>query len=227
MASQEQLTHYPLGDRALVFVLGDGVSLETNKRIQQICSLLKDQPLNGILEFVPAFTTITIYYDPCILTYQKIIDYIILLNKHLPSTEDEQHSIKEIPVFYNGEDLAYVASCHNLSTEEVISIHSQVDYIVHMIGFTPGFPYLGGMDTRITTVRKQIPRLHVPAGSVGIGGEQSGIYSQDSPAGWQIIGHTPIQLFDINKEQPSLLQAGDIVRFVPITEDQYQILRNN
>ena len=227
MACQEQISHYPLGDRALVIVLGDDVSLATNKRIQQICYLLKNQPLNEIVEFVPAFTTITIYYDPCILPYQKIIDHVILLDKHLTTLKDEQHLIKEIPVLYNGEDLEHVASSNQLSIEEVISIHSKVDYTVHMIGFTPGFPYLGGMDPRIATARKETPRLHVPAGSVGIGGSQTGIYSQDSPAGWQIIGHTPILLFDVSIEQPSLLQAGDTVRFVPITADQYQILQNS
>lgn len=225
MSSELNINHYPLGDNALVLAFSDDVlSKETNKKIQQLCALLDKQSLKGIIELVPAFTTLTIYYDPLTLSYQKLVDHIYLLSKKPFPLQQSQISTKEIPVLYNGEDLEYVASYHNLSVEEVINIHSQREYIVYMLGFTPGFPYLGGMDKRIATPRKDTPRLKVLAGSVGIGGNQTGVYTQDSPAGWQIIGHTPISLFDIQKEKPALLQAGDIVRFIPITSDQYQTL---
>jgi len=129
-----------------------------------------------------------------------------------------------LPVLYGGErgpDLAFVAEQHQLRVDEVIELHSRPEYLVYMIGFAPGFPYLGGLPERLATPRLEKPRRSVPKGSVGIGGEQTGVYSVDSPGGWRLIGHTPVPLYDPAGERPSLLQAGDRVRFRPVGEAEY------
>jgi inhibitor of KinA len=135
----------------------------------------------------------------------------------------------EIPVCYGGAfgpDLAVVAAQARLSLEEVIARHAAPNYLVHMIGFAPGFPYLGGLDARLATPRKAAPRPLVPAGSVGIAGGQTGIYSLPTPGGWQLIGRTPLRLFDPARSQPSLLRAGLRLRFVPISKAEFQRLQH-
>ncbi|MBO1911088.1 5-oxoprolinase subunit PxpB, partial [Microvirga sp. 3-52] len=116
-----------------------------------------------------------------------------------------------------GPDLEYVAKSNNLSIEEVIQIHSENEYLVYMIGFAPGFPFLGGMDKRIATPRKETPRLTIPSGSVGIAGKQTGVYPLETPGGWQIIGRTPLDLFLPDMSPPTLLEAGDKIRFMPVS----------
>jgi inhibitor of KinA len=141
-------------------------------------------------------------------------------------TEKElAHRTVSIPVCYGGEygpDLEYVARHHNLTPEEVISIHSEGEYLAYMIGFAPGFPFLGGLSEKIATPRRPSPRTSIPAGSVGIAGMQTGVYPISTPGGWQLIGQTPVKLFLPKQNPPSLLQAGDIVKFEPISKEEYQ-----
>ncbi|MEG2984683.1 MAG: 5-oxoprolinase subunit PxpB, partial [Peptostreptococcaceae bacterium] len=151
------------------------------------------------------------------------------LEKKIKTTDKLEKNIVEIPVLYGGEfgpDIETVARHNNLSVEEVMDIHSKGEYLVYMLGFTPGFTYLGGMDNKIETPRLEIPRVKIPAGSVGIAGKQTGVYPIDSPGGWQLIGRTPIKLYDINKERPILLSAGDYVKFVPINKAEYEKMLN-
>ncbi|MBQ0140870.1 MAG: 5-oxoprolinase subunit PxpB, partial [Kurthia sp.] len=158
--------------------------------------------------------------DPYKLVKQKVEE---LLNQSF-IVENDEKKIIEIPVCYGGEfgpDLDEVACINNLSIENVIAKHSSKDYFVYMLGFAPGFPYLAGVDAEIATPRKQTPRLKIEAGSVGIAGEQTGIYSIATPGGWQIIGRTPKKLFTPEKEKPTLLNAGEWVRFKPISEEEY------
>jgi KipI family sensor histidine kinase inhibitor len=132
--------------------------------------------------------------------------------------------VTEIPVCYGGEygpDLERIAAHAGLSTSEVIRIHSGRDYLIYMMGFLPGFCYLGGLDERIHTPRLSSPRLRIPAGSVGIGGSQTGIYPMDSPGGWQLMGMTPVKTYDPARETPILVEAGDYIRFVPVSEAEY------
>lgn len=135
--------------------------------------------------------------------------------------------VVHIPVCYGGEyglDLETVAKHNGISVDEVINIHADTDYLIYMMGFTPGFPYLGGMSEKIATPRLEVPRRKIPVGSVGIAGAQTGVYSMETPGGWQLIGRTPVRLFDSSKQNPILLQAGNYVRFVRITEAEYQMI---
>lgn len=222
----------PLGDAAVVLQFGDKISLETHNRIRALSEMLQQHPFPGLIEFVPAYTSLTVYYDPWVTSQQGELDaYAEAVNKLEILVEQVQDlqlplaRLVEIPVVYGGEygpDLEEVARHNNLSTEEVIQLHSAGEYLVHMIGFAPGFPYLGGMNDRIATPRKTSPRASIPAGSVGIAGSQTGVYPISTPGGWQLIGRTPFQLFNPKRKDPSLLQAGDKVRFVPIPQEELE-----
>lgn len=221
----------PLGDSAVVLQFGEEINLAIHERILAVTHLLELQPFRGLVDFVPAFTTLTVYYDPWELSQQGTVDAYSEVVRHLEILVEQAAvaavvpaRVVEIPVVYGGmfgPDLQEVAEYAGLSTEEVIRIHSQGSYQVYMIGFAPGFPYLGGMDARIAAPRKAKPRESIPAGSVGIAGAQTGVYSISTPGGWQLIGRTPLRLFAPSRQEPSLLQAGDKVRFVPITEAEY------
>lgn len=228
---------FPLGDSAVVVQLGDQIDLKTHKKVSLLSKYLDNHPFPGMIEYIPAFTTVTVLYDPLRVYQQKESlaesPYELVYQKirhFLANLEDEieiQAKIVEIPVCYGGDfgpDLWYVAEYNNLTPEEVIKIHSNNDYLVYMIGFAPGFPYLGGMPKQIATPRRPSPRLSIPAGSIGIAGEQTGAYPIETPGGWQLIGRTPLALFCPNALPPSLLQAGDIVKFRPISSQEYQAL---
>ncbi|ALI98706.1 5-oxoprolinase subunit PxpB [Rufibacter tibetensis] len=223
---------YPLGDAALVLQLGEEIAVETHQKVKAVAQFLDQHSFPGLLEYVPAFTTVTLYYDPWLVSergqqdpYAAVEENVLEMLAELETeTKTAVPQIKEISVVYGGEfgpDLAFVAQHTGLSLEEVISLHTQTEYLVYMIGFAPGFPYLGGMDPRIAAPRKEVPRKVIPAGSVGIAGPQTGVYPMETPGGWQLIGRTPLTLFDPNREVPSLLQMGDVVRFVPISKETF------
>ena len=229
---------FPLGDSAVVVQLGEQIDLKTHKRVAVLSKYLDKHPFSGMIEYIPAFTTVTVLYNP-LEVYNQTLDlsqspYELVYQKIkqlVANLEDEieiQSKTVEIPVCYGGDfgpDLVYVAEHNNLTPEEVVKIHSDNDYLVYMIGFAPGFPYLGGMSKQIATPRRPSPRLSIPIGSIGIAGEQTGAYPIETPGGWQIIGRTPLDLFRPNTTPPSLLQAGDIVRFRPISHQEYQAYR--
>jgi inhibitor of KinA len=234
-AGQPAVRLFPLGDAAVVVQFGDSISPAVHLAIQDFSAHLKHQPFAGLRECVPAFTTLTVYYDPWLVSeqgqYQPYERACELLQRTLldapaapPVTTFET---VEIPVCYGGDqgpDLAAVAHHTGLTPTEVIARHTAPTYLVHMIGFTPGFPYLGGLDAQLATPRRAEPRPLVPAGAVGIAGAQTGIYSLPTPGGWQLIGRTPLRLFDPNAASPSLLRAGQHLRFVPIGEAEFQHL---
>ncbi|UUZ93599.1 5-oxoprolinase subunit PxpB [Paenibacillus sp. P25] len=200
----------PLGDRAVVVQFGSGIDRVTHGKVQALCSRLEQCPFPGMIEIVPAFASVTIYYDPMLLSGPSARRYgrsgggsafdkvSALLESMVSELGPEAHGssrVVRIPVCYGGElgpDLAEVARHNGLSEEEVIEIHSSQDYLVYMIGFAPGFPYLGGMSEKIVTPRRSSPRLAIPTGSVGIGGNQTGVYPISTPGGWQLIGRTPV-----------------------------------
>jgi inhibitor of KinA len=227
---------YPLGDAAVVLELGQAIAPATHQLIQALARVLGQHPLPGLREYVPAFTTLTVYYDPWVLSqaspvlpYEQVASYLQSL---LPAARAALAGyvpgpLVEIPVCYGGgfgPDLGLVASHAQLSPAEVMARHAQPEYLVYMVGFAPGFPYLGGLDTRLATPRRAQPRPLVPAGAVGIAGAHTGIYSLPTPGGWQLIGRTPLRLFDPGRARPSLLQAGDRLRFVPISEQEFDRL---
>lgn len=220
---------HPLGDQAIQLVFGYQIDEDTHKQILHYMALLQEQTELPITEAVPAYTTITLYYDALKISYDELKLQLRSFTNQLQNSPKVKRYIIEIPVLYGGDygpDLADVASYHQLSIEEVISLHSSRPYLVYMLGFAPGFPYLGGLSPRIATPRLSRPRARVAAGSVGIAGSQTGVYSIESPGGWRIIGRTPLHLYDPENEQPILLNAGDYVRFVPIGLTTFLELQN-
>ncbi len=226
---------YPLGDAGVVLQFGDQISSETLGKIKAYTSSLEANWLPGLIEVVPAYTTLTIYYNPWLVSKQGALDPYEVIARHLRQLADlaplaaaTTTNIIEIPVCYGGifgPDIEFVARHCGLSPEEIISLHSKAEYLVYMIGFVPGFPYLGGMDPSLATPRKINPATRIPAGSVGIAGLQTGIYPLETPGGWQLIGRTPLRLLDTSREHPSLLQAGDRIHFKPITTAEFNTIK--
>ena len=173
---------------------------------------------------IPSYRSLLIQYEPLILSTEKLETSLRQLLPGLGEMISPSGRIVTIPVHYGGSfgpDLSEVAEYHGMTPSEVIALHSAVTYQVYMIGFTPGFPFLGGLDPRLHTPRKKTPREKVPAGSVGLADQQTGIYSLDSPGGWRLIGRTPVKLFDLSREEALFLRAGDRVLFQPITEKEF------
>lgn len=206
-----------MGDSAVLVQLGEEIDLTVNRSVHLLASLIDAAPLGGIIETVPAYRTLLVHYDPLALTDSQLLEWLHGKLEQIQHANTKKPRQIIVPVQYGGEygvDLAFVANYHHLSVEEVIRIHSGATYIVYMMGFTPGFPYMGKLDDAIVTPRLETPRTRVPAGTVAIAGSQTGIYPIDSPGGWQLIGHTPLQLFDPQADSPFLFSPGDEVRFV-------------
>ena len=206
-------------------IFGDEISDAINTKIRAFDEALMELQIDGIYETVPTYCALTIHYAPEVIRYEELYSQLkkLLAVDHKASRLNAV--VMEIPVLYGGEygpDLEYVAEHNHLSVEDVIRIHSEGDYLIYMLGFTPGFSYLGGMDKRISTPRLRKPRVLIPAGSVGIAGDQTGVYPIDSPGGWQIIGRTPVRLYDADREVPILLDAGMHVKFIPVDEEEYK-----
>ncbi|UPL51014.1 5-oxoprolinase subunit PxpB [Hymenobacter sublimis] len=229
---------YPLGDAAVVLQFGEVINEATHRTIQAVGAYLNQHPFPGFLEYVPAFTTLTVYYDPWLASqagrqnpYKRVAKLLHQLLEQVPAIDAEATSaVVEIPVCYGGPfgpDMEFLTRHTGLTPEEVIRLHTEPDYLVYMLGFAPGFPYLGGMNATLTAPRKTQPRTLVPAGSVGIAGAQTGIYSLPTPGGWQLIGRTPRRLFTPEAASPSLLRAGQRLRFVPISQDEYAHLQEH
>lgn len=224
MPSVSSVDLMPLGDTAVVVQFGRTINPETHRKVKNLATYLERHPFCGMVEYIPAFTTVTVFYDPLRLPYQTVCRKLEQIVAELGDAADSRPRIVEIPVCYGGElgpDLEFVADHNGLTPDEVIAIHSGGEYLVYMIGFAPGFPYLGGLSDRIAAPRRPSPRLAIPAGSVGIAGMQTGVYPIETPGGWQLIGRTPLALFRPDEDPPSLLQAGDIVRFRPISREEF------
>jgi KipI family sensor histidine kinase inhibitor len=212
------------GESGLLVVFGNEINLEINQRVHQMAKWVKRAKLPGVVEVIPAYASILIGFDPIQIDYDTlqrlIMDY---KEEQIDLITHQSEKAIEIPTIYGGKygpDLNFVAEYNCLSPEEVIRLHSEVEYTVFMMGFSPGFPYLGGMNPAIAAPRLSSPRTRVPAGSVGIAGTQTGIYPSDSSGGWRLIGWTPLRLFDPDTEPHFLLKPGDRLRFVPISQDQ-------
>lgn len=216
------------GDRALVMEFGNSISEEINKRIRSMGIAIERSEIEGITETVPTYRSLMIHYDPMTIGYDALLKRLMSLEEQLENIDLPSPSTYEIPTLYGGEfgpDMENVAKHNGLTEEEVIEIHTSRDYLIYMLGFTPGFPYLGGMDERIATPRLETPRTKIDAGSVGIASAQTGVYPIESPGGWQLIGRTPLKLYDPYRENPILLKAGNYIRFTRINREEYDRIR--
>jgi len=206
----------PLGDSALLVQLGDQIDLEINQRIHTLDALLCADELNGIIECVPAYATLLIHYDPLTLSYAQVSEWVNSKLDQVGSNTTRRPRRMEIPVRYggaSGPDLEWVAEYHHVSVPEIVHLHTDQTYTVYMMGFTPGFPYMGKLHLSLVTPRLDTPRTLVRAGTVGIAGAQTGIYPIDSPGGWRLIGWTPLHPFDPSGTLPFLFRPGDEVHF--------------
>ncbi len=212
----------PLGDSALLVELGAEINPAINQRVHALNALLHANIIAGIIETIPAYCTLLIHYDPLQLTFDQVTHWAL---DKLNQLDDSYHRTPrriEVPVRYGnafGPDLEAVAASKGISPADVIQIHSAREYTVYMMGFTPGFPYLGTLDERLIMPRLETPRTSVRAGTVAIAGSQTGIYPLDSPGGWQLIGWTPLKLFDPTSTSPFLFSPSDIVKFIPVEDD--------
>lgn len=223
----------PLGDRAVLITLGDSIDEATHRRVRAVTARIDADPPPGFVDRVPAFASVVVHYEPLRVAAAPNRSphgaFVASLRRVLGDVRDDTlppPRTVEIPVCYGGElgpDIDDVARQHGMSAQDVIDIHASGDYLVYMVGFMPGFAYLGGLSSRIATPRRQTPRTAVPAGSVGIGGEQTGVYPLVSPGGWNLIGRTPVRIFDIDRSDAALLATGDRVRFRPISIDEYKV----
>jgi KipI family sensor histidine kinase inhibitor len=220
-----------LGDSAIVAECGEGISPQTLQRVRDFANAVERARIEGVVDIVPAFVTVTVFYLPAKMSGHPELPYqhlLGLLTRIAGEPRKERSSVEEnhveIPVCYGGEhgpDLPTVAQHAGRSVADVISLHSDASYLVHAIGFSPGFPYLGGLPAPLHMPRLATPRVRVEAGSVGIGGAQTGVYPLPTPGGWQLIGRTPLRLFDFAREKPALLRIGDRVKFCPITREEF------
>lgn len=208
-----------LSETAITITLGDGVSIDNHLEVMHFCSFINNLDFEWIIELVPAYASVSVFVD--VNYFQKNEKYLKDLFFKLYENFEAQSNILlsldkpliELKVRYSGEDLTYVSEYTKLDIDEVIKLHSETEYVVAMIGFTPGFPYLLGLDSRLIVPRRSIPRLRVPKGAVAIGGSQTGIYPKESPGGWHVIGFIEEELFDVTRPTPNLLQPGDRVKF--------------
>ncbi len=225
---QNKIKLLTAGDSSILLQFGNTIDPAINRKIAATVQLMREQHINGVTDVIPAFCSLLINYDPRVISYEQIKRRMEALVKIDVTAGDTRKRVFEIPVCYGGEygpDIQNIADHAGLSVEEVIQIHTSRDYLIYMLGFLPGFTYLGGLDERIHTPRLANPRIRIPAGSVGIGGSQTGIYPMDSPGGWQLMGMTPVKTYDPDREVPILVEAGDYIRFVAIDEDEFHRIK--
>ena len=215
----------PVGDQAALVCFEQRIDPDINARAAALGQAVMDAGILGVLETVPAFCSLLVRYDCLVTDFERVAGAVQNLAAAFGKQSRKAGKIVEIPVCYGGkygEDLPFVAAHAGLSEAEVVRIHASRPYRIYMIGFLPGFPYLGGLDERLFTPRLSSPRTKIPEGSVGIGGEQTGIYPMESPGGWQLIGRTPLLLHRADLKLP--YQAGDEIQFVPITEREFEAI---
>jgi KipI family sensor histidine kinase inhibitor len=215
----------PHGESGLLVALGEEIDPEVNGRVHRLARAAA--AVGGVREVVPGYCSLLVVFDPLRLARARLARRLRALLRRIGPGADPPARTVSIPVCYGGEhgpDLAFVAERAGLSPEEAAALHASASYRVHLLGFTPGFPYLAGLPPRLAAPRLESPRLAVPPGSVAIGGAQTGIYSLRSPGGWRIVGRTPLRLFDPSSPRPFLLAAGDGVRFEPVGPERFGAL---
>ena len=207
----------PLGEAALTVTLGDRISLDLHLKVCAVAEAIRTVALPAVQEIVPGYATVTLYYDPAQVEYAALARTAMgVVETAGPESETAAPRHLAIPVRYDGPDLPHVAEQTGLAVAEVIARHAAPEYRVYLMGFVPGFAYLGGLDPSLALPRRGTPRRRVPAGSVAIGGSQAAVYPLETPGGWHLIGRTDLRLFDPHRTPPALLKVGDRVRFTPL-----------
>lgn len=213
------------GDRAVLVEYGEGVDPAVNAKVRRMADLIRRCALRGVEAVVPSYRTLAVVYDPLEISLSEIQEKLRGLEREAAVADFAAPRVVEIPVCYGGPfgpDIGFVADHNGLTVDEVVQIHTATIYHIYAVGFAPGFCYLGGLDPRLHTPRLETPRTKVVAGSVGIAGAQTGVYPQDSPGGWRLIGRTPLKLFAPERPNPFLYEAGDKIRFKAISEDEIE-----
>ena len=222
-----------MNETAVLVSFENSIDAGINEKVIALSQLLQQNNFKGFIETVPAYNSLAIFYDvaavkkyhaPLFTAFEFVKNFTEEKIQTIRSVKRDSGQVVNIPVYYNGEDLAAVAAEKQLAVEEIIRIHTSTSYRVYMIGFLPGFAYMGKVDERIAVPRLTSPRTNVNAGAVGIAGLQTGIYPLQSPGGWQLIGQTPLKIFDTQKNDPCLLKAGDSVQFISITKEAFEKL---
>ena len=212
------------GDTSVTVEFGNEISTEINAKIRAFNIALQQSKIPGIVETVPTYRSLAVHYDPEVILYGPLVKKLKGLMGQLDSIRIPPSDVLEIPVLYGGEegpDIEFVAEHNGKTVQEVIDIHTSTEYLIYMLGFTPGFTYLGGMSEEIATPRLTTPRVLIPGGSVGIAGSQTGVYPIDSPGGWQLIGLTPVRMYDPDRAEPILPKAGEYIKFYSITKAEF------
>ena len=218
------------GEQGLVVEFGQEINREVNRQVQGLADRLTQDMGTELIELVPTYRSLFIYFDPLCISRQELQERITALLEQGAVNEKRQATSRviSIPVCYGGEygpDIGFVAAHNGLTEEEVVTLHTSRPYLVYMLGFMPGFPYLGGMPEKLATPRLAQPRTKIPAGSVGIAGSQTGFYPFESPGGWQLIGRTPVRSFSLDSGEPFLFAAGDYLKFEAVSEEEYRQIR--
>ena len=228
MGEKGNLRIMPAGDRGMVAEFGNVISIQTNDRVQQLKKCLSDEQIHGVLELQPTFRSLMIYYDPLKISYEELEKRVRILGSAGTLKGHTQKRILKIPCCYGarfGPDLRDMEEYTGLDRDEIIAIHSSVDYRIYMMGFLPGFVYLGGLDPRIEMPRLSTPRVKIPAGAVGIGGNQTGVYPVASPGGWRLIGGTPVEFYDAGRQEPIFMPCRRIYPVCSFSLDDYYDIR--
>ncbi len=221
----EGVKYIHASDCALIVSFGEDICEAINKKVFALLKALEKKQVEGVVEVVPTYRDLCISYNPMEQTAENLIDICGWLISDLDYEEESERKVVEVPVVYGGgygPDLEYLAALHDLTPEEVIEIHSALEYRIYMVGFAPGFPYMGGLDERLHTPRREVPNPRVSSGSVGIGGKQTNVLTITGPSGWWYIGMTPLVFADVEKEDPTLIKPGYYIKFKPITPKEYE-----
>ncbi|MFH1985058.1 MAG: 5-oxoprolinase subunit PxpB [Pseudomonadota bacterium] len=220
----DQARYRLAGDCGLLVEYGEGIAPDVNAKVRAMAAIVAGEAFDGVRECIPTYRSLLLVYDPAVTDPAALTARLEALESQWTAIDIPQPVTVEIPVCYGGDygpDIETVAGSSGISVADVIRLHSETLYAIYMIGFTPGFPFLGGLPPALHTPRLKTPRTHVPMGSVGIANDQTGIYPVASPGGWQLIGRTPLRLFRPEAQMPFLYRTGDRIRFVPITPEHY------
>lgn len=221
---------FPAGDQALVAEFGENIDEEINNKVHALSDYLKERNIRGVRETLPTYRSLMVFFDSSEIDFFRLSK---IIRRYKPARGRNSKKVRKkliVPCCYGGEygpDLQGMSDMLGMGQEEIVRLHEKADYKIYMLGFLPGFVYLGGLDERISVPRLETPRIKIPARSVGIGGSQTGVYPVSSPGGWRLIGSTPLDFYNPQKEPPILCRAGEYIGFVPINETEYRAVRRD